>query len=63
MRLEEHDDGLDVLVGWKGLLYSEDTLEPLGNVYEDVPRILERLVTRKNTPTHLAEKARSLLAL
>ena len=63
MRLEEHDDGLYVVVHWKGLPHSEDTLEPLGKVYEDLPRMLERLFTRKNTPTHLAEKARILLAL
>lgn len=64
MRLEETDDRtLKVVVRWKGLPHSEDTLEPLHRVYEDVPRMLLRLLQRKSTPQRLAEKARRALAL
>lgn len=37
MVLEETPDGLPVYVGWKGLESTEDTLEPLGQVKEEVP--------------------------
>jgi len=63
LRLEEHEDGLYVVVRWKGLPNSEDSVEPLEKVYEDVPRMLERLLARKNTPSGLAAKARSILSL
>ena len=63
MRLEDTEDGLKVLVRWKGLPNSEDSLEPLARVYEDVPQMLLRLLQRKNTPIPLAEKARRALAL
>jgi transposase InsO family protein len=63
MRLYEDEDGLKVVVRWKGLSHSEDTSEPLRHVYEDVPDMLIRLLQRKNTPQDLAAKARTVLAL
>lgn len=63
MRLQEHEDGLYVVFGWKVLENSEDTLEPLLKVNEDVPIMLERFLNRKNTPPRLAVKAWSILAL
>lgn len=63
MGLEEHSDGLYVVVRWKGLPDSDDTLEPIAKVHEDVPAMLERLFQRKNTPRDLVEKARNILAL
>ena len=63
LRLEEHPDGVYVLVRWKGLPNSDDTLEPLVKVYEDVPRMLERLLNGKNSPRELVAKARKILAL
>lgn len=63
MCLVDEPDGLNVLVRWKGLPHSEDWLEPLEHVYEDVPAMLLRLLERQNTPSSLAAKARSLLAL
>lgn len=59
---EEHAVGLYVFVLRKGLPNSEDTSKPLLKVYEDVPRMLERLVNRKNTLPLLADKAQSILA-
>ena len=61
--LVEADDGLKVRIRWKGLPESEDTEEPLQNVYEDVPALLEKLLNRKNTPVDLADKARRALDL
>ena len=63
MSLVDTEDGLKVIVRWKGLPNSEDTEEPLERVFEDVPQMLLRLLRRKNTPAPLAEKARSLLSL
>jgi len=59
----EEQDGIKVLVRWKGLPNSEDTLEPLQRVYEDVPEMLLRLFQRKNIPVGLVEKSRHALAL
>ena len=62
-RLVDTEDGLKVIVRWKGLPNSEDTEEPLERVFEDVPQMLLRLLRHKNTPAPLAEKARSPLSL
>ena len=63
VRFVETDDGLKVHVRWKGLPDSEDTFEPLSNVYEDVPQLLMQLLKRKNTPIELAAKVRRELRL
>lgn len=63
MQLVDSPDGLKVQVRWKGLPNSEDTMEPLERVYEDVPQMLLRLLGRKNTPLGLANKARSIIGL
>lgn len=63
LELVESPDGLKVRIRWKGLPASEDTEEPIKNVYEDVPVLLEKLLKRKNTPAHLADKARRVLGL
>ena len=63
LRLEDTEDGLHVVVRWKGLPDTEDTLEPIERVFEDVPEMVKRLLSRKNTPTELADKARRVLAL
>ena len=63
MRLKDTDDRLKVLVRWKVLPNSEDSLEPLEQVFEDVPEIVKRLLLRKHTPPELADKARRMLAL
>lgn len=47
-----------VQVRWKGLLESEDTLEPFLKVNEDVLLLLLMLFARKNTPTDVAAEAR-----
>lgn len=62
MRLVETPNGLMVFVRWKELSDTEDILEPLLQVYEDVPQMVLRLLQRKNTPRHLAEKAKLFLA-
>lgn len=64
MRLVEEPDGIKVQVRWKAdLPNAEDTLEPLANVYEDVPKMLLSLLGRKNTVPELAQNARTALAL
>ena len=63
MRLVQSDDGLMVQVRWKGLPASEDTLEPISKVYEDVPELFLKLLRRKNTPSDLVDKVRSALSL
>ena len=63
LRLLDTEDGIKVLVRWKGLPDTEDSAEPLQNVYEDVPQLLLKLLNRKNTPQDLAEKARTALSL
>lgn len=61
LRFEDTDDGLMVVVRWRGR--SDDTLEALEKVHEDVPVLLEKLLLRKNTPAHLASKARRVLGI
>lgn len=63
MKLAKVDNELKVQVRWKGLSPQEYTLEPLQNVYEDVPKILQRLLERRATPGTLAEEARKTLEL
>lgn len=57
------DNGIKVRNHWKGLLESEDSEEPLKNVYEDVPVLLEQLPKRTSTPGDLADKKQCALRL
>lgn len=62
LRLQEDDDGqLCVVVRWKGLTTNDDTMEPINRVYEDVPKLLTKLLSRKNTPLDLRDKAHAVL--
>ncbi len=63
MGIEEEDGKLFVVVRWKGLSKSEDIREPLEQVYEHVPKMLIRLLSRKSTPSDLRAKVRSFLGL
>lgn len=54
LSLDDTADGLIVSVSWKGMEASEDTLDPLEQVYEDVPNILGKLLKRKNTTPDLS---------
>ena len=60
--IEETENGYHVRVRWKGLGPDEDTLEPIAQVYKDVPELFEKLLQRKSTPKDLAEKVRTVLA-
>lgn len=55
--------GLRVLIRWCELLTSEETLEPLKKVYEDVPKLLVKKLDRTSTPADLASRARRELGL
>lgn len=63
MGLEETSSGLFVRIHWKGLSDSEDTLEPVSRVYEDVTELFKKLLQRKSVPTDLVAKVRKVLAL
>ena len=62
LSIEETENGYHVRVRWKGLGPDEDTLEPIAQVYKDVPELFEKLLQRKSTPKDLAEKVRTVLA-
>ena len=47
MKLVREGGQLKVHLRWKGLPNSEDTLEPLNNIYADVPELLMCLLRRK----------------
>lgn len=63
MKLVKDKDKLKVQVRWKGLSPQDDTLEPLQNVFEDVPQMLDGLLKRKNTSPKLAQQAQDALDL
>lgn len=63
IRLEESDDGLKVVIRWKGLPASEDTLESLHRVYEAVTELLNKLLDRNQTVASFVRKARRTLGL
>lgn len=63
VKLVKVSDELQTQVQWKGHLAQDYTLELLQDVFEDVPNILERPPSRKNTPTHPAQQERSPLNL
>lgn len=58
LELVDTANGILVQVRWKGIPHSEDTLEPLVKVSEDVPHMLLRFLVRKNTDAGLANKVR-----
>lgn len=57
LSLVEQEGKLYVLVRWKGLADSEDKIEPLTRVYEDVPQLLIKLMRRKNANPTIRAKA------
>lgn len=63
IRLEGTKEGMMVLVCWRGLRVSKDTLEPLAKLYEFAAQSRETLFIRKNTSQELVEKARRVLAI
>lgn len=62
MGLGETSVGLVVRFRWKDLSDSEESLEPLSNVFADVPHMVEHYLKRKNTPPTFGGKARAALA-
>lgn len=63
MKLVDDSGKLYIQVRWKGLSPSDDTLEPLKRVYEDVPQLVIKLLHRKNTSADLSQRARTELGL
>lgn len=63
MWLMETEDGIMVQVRWRGLSESDDTVEPLAKIYQDVPALVLKLFRRKNAPKDLVAKARRMLQL
>ena len=65
-KLVEVDGELMVQIRWRGLpgsAGSEDTLEPIKQVYDNVPTLFEKLLALKNTPVALASRAGDELQL
>lgn len=56
MSLVDTDNGLVVRVCWRGSPKSEDTIEPVARVYEDLPKLFKKLLAGKNAPIDLALK-------
>lgn len=63
IRPEESDGGLSVLLRLRGIPPSEDTLEPLERVYEEVIQRIVKLLARRSTPNELDDKERNVLRL
>lgn len=63
LRSMNSEDFILVQVRWKCLSNLKDTLEPLKKIYEDVRKMLLRVVSRKITDSYLAHKARVSLAI
>lgn len=54
--LVDTEDGMMVHVRWSGLSKSEDTLELVARVNEDVAQLSKKLLDRKNAPIALVAK-------
>lgn len=63
MKLVTVDNNLKIQVQWKDLTLREGKLEPTQNVFQNMPRMLQRLLKWKITPANLAQEAREALGL
>lgn len=63
MKLVRDGSLLKVLVHWGGLPASEDNLESIQQMFENVSVLLKRSLKRENTPRDLAQHARKLLCI
>lgn len=63
MCMVEESGGIYVQVLWKVLVESDDTMEPLTSITEDLKHILLLLLQRKNAPWQLVAKVRLYIAL
>ena len=63
LRLVDQDGNLYVVVRWKGMSESENTMEPLSRIFEDVPAVTRKLLARKSTPAALRTRAHAALGL
>lgn len=63
LSFEDCPNGLHVLVRWKELGEEEDTVVPTARVYENVPRLFQKLLRRKSKPIDLITRVRADLNL
>lgn len=63
IKLVENDRNLMVQIRWNGLLNSENTLEPLHQVFEDLPQTLRGQLERTTMPTDLVRHASRALSV
>lgn len=61
--VESEEGAILVSIRRKGVNPEEDTFEPLKSVYEDVPKLLHKLLNRNSTPTLLPMRAQKELGL
>lgn len=61
--LEGLDGKLFVVVRWRRLRTTEDTLEPIRENYGDVPQMLILFLGRQSTPAQLVAQARRTLGI
>lgn len=61
--LVELDDRLDVKVCWRGLSESENTIEHIHQLYQNISQLLTKLLRHKRKPSAFAKQARNELNL
>lgn len=62
LRITEQSGSLFVTFHCKDLSSTDETVEPLTGVYEDVPQLTLKLLDRKNTPAKLRANAHATLS-
>lgn len=63
MRLFENKEDIMVEINWSGMPHPEDILEPLVQIFKDVPDRFRRLLVRQNTPPNVVQGARAVLGI
>lgn len=63
MKLVTYNGTLNLHIRWKGLPPSDNTMEQLSSVYDNVLQLVVELLGRENTPADLCERAWEELGL
>lgn len=63
LRLVDANEGFIGEVRWEGILWSEDTLEPLQIIYKCVPVLIQKVFQCRGTSAQLCKRATEQLGL